>query len=257
MVLVEEISDDEVEAKQEAAPQRVEPKPKAEPALRRGFLDQVKEGETLYPPEGSPEGVVAPETHKAHTEHKMNENLNEQMNRGAKDNNGLEPPPWYTKEYPKGCQYNAPGCSLGELEASSHGSDLKKQMTRGSRWDEATAKGTTAMRMSFMSICDEDVSDLVQLLKGNEDVIELDLSHNNIKDAGVQTLVGALANGAAPKLKELRLYSNEFGQLGETMLTQGLPVFRKKLEVHWKEPSWAHIGREPATSKAPAAPAAA
>merc|ERR1719359_2040810 len=143
MVFVEEISDDEAEAKEVAPQESADAKAKAEPALRRGFLD--KASESLYPPEGSPEGVVAPETHKAHTEHKMNENLNDQMNRGAKDNNGLEAPPWYTKEYPKGCQYNSPGCTLEEMETSTHGSELKKQMTRGARWEEATATGTTAM----------------------------------------------------------------------------------------------------------------
>merc|ERR1719253_876345 len=127
MVLVEEIAEDEVEV---VAPEADEPK--AEPTLRRGFLDQASE--SLYPPEGSPEGVVAPETKKAHAEHEMNENINDQMNRGAKDNNGLEQPPWYTKEYPKGCQYNAPGCALDPLEASAHSSDLHKQLTRGDRW---------------------------------------------------------------------------------------------------------------------------
>lgn len=259
MVLVEEIaSDDECEAQEVQAPKEDGPKTKAEPALRRGFLDQA--AESLYPPEGSPEGVVAPETHKAHTEHKMNENLNDQMNRGAKDNNGIEAPPWYTKEYPKGCQYNAPGCTLEPLETSTHGSATKKELMRGTRWAEGTAKGLTRMALSFNSVCDEDIVDLVAVLKGNTDVTELDLSHNSIKDTGVQTLVGALANGAAPNLKELRLYNNEFGELGQTMLTKGLPVFRKKLEVHWKEPSWAHIGREVAAEKAgykPAAPAAA
>jgi len=263
MVFVEEIEDDDdVQAtrsetgKIAAVEQQAEaPKPKAEPALRRGFLDKAAEAgaESLYPPEGSPEGVVAPETHKAHNENKMNENLNEGMNRGAKDNNGEEPPPWYTKEYPKGCQYNSPGCPLAPLEMSTHGNDLKKQMVRGTRWDEGTAKGLKEMRLSFMSICDEDIVDLVKLLKGNQDLVELDLSHNNVKDAGVQTLVGALANGAAPNLKELRLYSNEFGELGQTMLTKGLPVFRKKLVVHWKEPSWAHLGQTPGV----AAPVAA
>jgi len=255
MVLVEEISDDEVQANEVVVPQAE--KPKAEPALKRGFLDQASE--SLYPPEGSPEGAVAPETHKAHSENKMNENLNDQMNRGAKDNNGVEPPPWYTKEYPKGCQYNSPGCTLDPLEMSTHGSELKKTLTRGDRWEEATARGHAIMRLSFMSICDEDIPDLVMVLKGNEDIVELDISHNSIKDAGVQALVGALANGAAPNLRELRLYSNEFGELGQTMLTQGLTVFRKKLKVQWKEPSWAHIGTklDPAKLASPAASAPA
>lgn len=261
--MVEEIeSDEEVEVpvpKKEEPVEQEKGYPKAkEPAMRKGFLDNISEAEPLYPPEGSPEGVVAPETHKAHNENKMNEDLQDQMNRGAKDNNGIEPPEWYTKEYPKGCQYNSPGCTLEPMEKSTHGSEMKKQMIRGTRWEENTAAGLTAFRLSFMSIVDEDIDDLVKILKGNTDLTELDLSHNSIKDVGVQTLVGALANGAAPNLKELRLYSNEFGSLGETMLTKGLPVFRKKLTVHWKEPSWAHLGREtPTTTPAAAAPAAA
>lgn len=255
MVLVEEIADDEVEEMPVPQAEAEAEKPKAEKTkLRQGFLNEASE--SLYPPEGSPEGVVAPETHKAHTEHHMNENLNDQMNRGAKDNNGLEAPPWYTKEWPKGCQYNSPGCTLSDMESSAHGSELKKTLTRGTRWEEATAKGLTAMRMSFMSVCDEDVADLIKILKGNTDLTELDLSHNNIKDQGVQTLVGALANGAAPNLKELRIYKNEFGELGQTMLTQGLPVFRKKMQVQWKEPSYAHFG-QPATLPTTSAPAAA
>lgn len=247
MVLVEELAEDEVQAKEVvseggyACETKEAPK---EPTLKRGFLDQA--AESLYPPEGSPEGVVSAETHKAHNEHDMQKDLNAQMNRGATENNGLERPAWYTKEYPKDCQYNSPGCILDELDTSSHGSDLKKQMVRGMRWEEATARGIASMRLSFMSMCDEDIDDLVKLLKGNTDVTELDLSHNSIKDRGVQTLVGSLANGAAPALRELRIYNNEFGELGQTMLTQGLPVFRKKLQLHWKEPSWAHLAQKPA-----------
>lgn len=247
MVLVEEILEDEVEA--DATAEKKSEKPK-EPALKRGFLDTA---ESLYPPEGSPEGVVAPETHKAHTENKMNKDIHDKMNRGAEDNNGYERPTWYTKDFPKDCQYNSPGCALQELETSTHGSELKKQMTRGMRWEEATAKGLTSMRLSFMSLCDEDIVDLVKLLKGNEDIKEIDLSHNSIKDTGIQTLVGALANGAAPNLRELRLYNNEFGELGKTMLTQGLAVLRKKLEVHWKEPSYAHLGQATVASPVAAA----
>mmetsp|Transcript_13740 Transcript_13740/g.26127 ORF Transcript_13740/g.26127 Transcript_13740/m.26127 type:complete len:256 (-) Transcript_13740:132-899(-) len=255
MVLVEELSDDEVEVQKPAKPSEAEATPATASkatTFKPGFLD--KEHDPLYPPEGSPEGVVSPDTHKAHTEHKMNENLQDGMNRGAKDNNGIERPPWYTKDWPKDCQYNSPGCTLDAFDTSTHGSELKKQLTRdnNTRWAEATASGQKSMRLSFMSVCDEDVSALVEKLKGNKDIEELDLSHNSIKDQGVQALVAALANGAAPNLRELRMYSNEFGELGQTMLTKGLPVFRKKLEVHWKEPSYAHLGRSEATAPAAA-----
>merc|ERR1712187_458762 len=95
-----------------------------------------------------------------------------------------------------------------------------------------------------MQATDEDLNEIIARLKGNADVTEIDLSHNHIKDAGVQALVAALAAGAAPNLQELKIYSNDFGDLGQTMLTQGLPVFRKKLQVHWKEPAWAKFTKQ-------------
>eukprot|EP00931_Biecheleriopsis_adriatica_P117283 TRINITY_DN92818_c0_g1_i1.p1 TRINITY_DN92818_c0_g1~~TRINITY_DN92818_c0_g1_i1.p1 ORF type:complete len:260 (+),score=68.32 TRINITY_DN92818_c0_g1_i1:47-826(+) len=240
MVLVEELDDEPKETAQES--QEVEKKSSTQ--LSKGFLEKAKE-KPLYGPEGSSEGKVDPNTHKAHQEHKMNEDLNKGMNKGAKDNNGLERPPWYTKEWPKDCQYNSPGCRLEEMDTSGHQTDIHRDMVRnGPRWQEALAPGTKAMRLSFSQATDEDLAEVIEKLKGNDDVTELDLAHNHIKDAGIQALVAALAAGAAPNLRELRVYSNEFGELGKTMLTQGLPVFRKKLEVYWKEPSWSNITRE-------------
>jgi len=245
MVVLEEIDDDDEPRCTSEEPGSISSEvveSKAATGLNRGFLEAAKE--PLYGPEGSPEGKVDPETHKAHAEHKLNDDLNKGMNKGAKDNNGIERPPWYTKEWPKDCQYNSPGCALDELDTSAHETPIHKDMVRsGSRWQEALATGTTAMRLSFNSLTDEDLAEVCQALKDNADVTELDLSHNKIKDAGVQALVATLAAGAAPNLRDLRLYSNEFGDLGQTMLTQGLPVFRKKLEVTWKEPSWARTVR--------------
>jgi len=240
MVFVEEVEEDEVPQPQ-AGKENKTSEAEGKTNMKKGFLQE--NSEPLYP-EGSPEGVVHPDTHKAHAEHKMNEDINKGMNKGAPDNNGIERPPWYTKEWPKDCQYNSPGCQLDPLETSGHASDIHKQMVRGDRWAEAMAPGVKSMRLSFTQACDEDVADLVERLKGNSDVTEIDLSHNHIKDAGIQKLVGALAAGAAPNLKELKLYSNEFGDLGKVMLTQGLPVLRKKLEVQWEEPSWMKSARE-------------
>jgi len=255
MVLVEEIDDEEVDTVSELKSSEAVEKSKGS-SLNKGFLDKAKD-KPLYGPEGSNEGYVDPQTHKAHQEHKMNQEMNEGMNRGAKENNGIERPPWYTKEWPKDCQYNSPGCHLEELETSQHKSDIHRDMVRGgSRWKEALAPGQAAIRVPFSQATDEDLSEVIDCLKGNKDVTELDISHNHIKDAGIQALVAALAGGAAPNLRELRVYSNEFGSLGETMLTQGLPVFRKTLEVHWKEPSWANIAREGAEKAAMAPPAA-
>merc|ERR1712217_368697 len=129
------------------------------------------------------------------------------------------------------------------MDTSSHASEIHKQMARGARWDEAMTPGVKAIHLSFSSLTDEDVVALVDRIRNDKYVTEIALTHNHIKDLGIQTLVAALSAGAAPNLTELKVYSNEFGELGQTMLTQGLPVFRKKLEVHWKEASWAHIAR--------------
>jgi len=246
MVLVEELSDEEPATATPSSPPEAK-----KPTIQAGFLDRAKE-KPLYGPEGSSEGHVAPETHKAHTEHKLNEDINKGMNRGAKDNNNHERPPWYTSDYPKDCQYNAPGCSLDELDTSGHASEVHARMVRDNlRWKEMLEPGVKSMRFSFMQATDEDLNEIIARLKGNADVTEIDLSHNHIKDAGVQALVAALAAGAAPNLQELKIYSNDFGALGMTMLTQGLPVFRKKLQVQSKEPSWAHLAK-PASKEASA-----
>ncbi|CAJ1462087.1 unnamed protein product [Effrenium voratum] len=255
MVLVEEIVEEEDASESKAT--IVEEVQEAKAAISKGFLEKAKD-KPLYGPEGSAEGKVDPKTHKAHAEHKMNEDLNAGMNRGAADNNGVERPPWYTKEWPKDCQYNAPGCALDELDTSQHASDLHKGMVQNcGRWQEALAPGVASMRFSFLQATDEDLNHIIEKLKGNEDVTELDLSHNHIKDTGVQALVAALAAGAAPKLRELRLYSNEFGALGETMLKQGLAVFRKDLKVQSQEPSWAKLAREQVQAAEVTAPPAA
>merc|ERR1719410_2538900 len=109
------------------------------------------------------------------------------------------------------------------------------------------------MSFAFNNITDEEVAEIAESLKGNKAVEELDLSHNHIKDVGIQKLVGVLAAGAAPNLRELRIYSNEFTDLGKVMLTQGLRVFRKKLEIHHEEPAWLKEARE-ATAQAKTAP---
>jgi len=247
MVLVEEIEEDEVPnllAKENRAPAEANENAKADGLkMKKGFLEKA---EPLYPPEGSSEGAVSADTHKAHSEHKMNEDMRKGMNRGAEDNNGHSRPEWYTKEWPKDCQYNAPGCDLAHLEASGHASDLHRQMVQGERFKEALAPGVKCIRVNFSQATDEDLAQVIERLKGNTDVTELDVSHNHIKDAGVQRLVGALAGGAAPNLKELRIYNNDFTDLGKVMLTQGLPVLRKKLEIVWEEPGWMKTARDSA-----------
>jgi len=243
MVLVEELESED-ETCDQVPPMESEKKEteKENSTLQKGFLDKAKE-KPLYP-EGSKEGYVSPETHKKHAEVKMNDDMNKGMNRGATDNNGYERPEWYTKEWPKDCQYNSPGCVLEEMKTSTHKSETHKSIVRDNeRWEEQFVAGVKAMRFGFLGVTDEDLPKIIEHLKGNEDVLELDLTNNKIMDAGIQSLVAALAAGAAPNLKELRIYKNEFGDLGKTMLTQGLRVFRKTLDIRPDEPDWAKLAK--------------
>lgn len=259
MVLVEEIEDDEPQATELAsakeAPASKAPESNAKKAnselgssLKKGFLSDAHYlNRHLYPPEGSSEGVVAPETHKAHQEHAYNEKVNDMMNRGAKNPEDYPKPEWYNPDWPKGCQYNSPGCTLDEFAASGHQSDMHRDMVRnGERWNAIFDPEAKELRLSFIQLTDEDVTVICEQLKKKDNLKELDLSYNKITDTGIQTLVGVLANNknACPALEELRVYKNEFSDLGAVMLTQGLKVFRKKLKVVVEEPDYSRFSKE-------------
>ena len=59
---------------------------------------------------------------------------------------------------------------------------------------------------------------------------ELDVSHNQIGDVGIQSLVAFVATGNLPNLQRLVLNNNPLGELGRCVLG-GLRVVRKALEV--------------------------
>jgi len=261
MVLIEElgeVEEEEVKVSAEAAAKPDSPKPAetaeepAKPTVKKGFLNDSSK--PLYGPEGSGEGKVAPETHKAHMENDLSNKLNSTMNPMEEAQGDLPKPEWYTPEWPKGCQYNAPGCTLAPMEESTHQTPLHKEMiTKHERWQQALKGGQRQIRLSFMQIKDEDIAELMPALKGNEVLEELDLSHNEINDKGIQTIVGALANGAAPNLKELRVYENKWGELSKVMLESGLKVLRKKLVVHMEAPTL-KFASTPAPPPAPSGP---
>merc|ERR1719253_1946964 len=164
-------------------------------AIKKGFLNSATE--TLYGPEGSPEGEVSDEV---------------KMNR---------------------------------METSTHSSDLAKDMVRKTeRWQKALAGEEKEVRLAFSSLADEDVETLLKALGKNERVEAMDLSHNNIQDAGIQTIVTFLATtDNLPHLRELRLYHNNFGALGTTMVMQGLTVFRPQLRVLVEPPEFMLKGK--------------
>lgn len=201
----------------------------------KGFLND--NNTPLYGPEGSSQGKVSAEQKKKWKEHEMNEKMNKKMGFGTEDSE-YPKPDWYTYDWPKGCQYNKPDCNMFPLEETRHPSDLHKEMNRNNaRWKALMdGEAEAACRLSFIGINDEDLKELIQAIRNSEIVEELDLSHNNISDQGVQNLVGTLANGGFPKLKELKIYANKFTDLGTTMLSQGLRILRKSLTVHLEDP---------------------
>eukprot|EP00933_Yihiella_yeosuensis_P034060 TRINITY_DN2760_c0_g1_i2.p1 TRINITY_DN2760_c0_g1~~TRINITY_DN2760_c0_g1_i2.p1 ORF type:complete len:384 (-),score=100.37 TRINITY_DN2760_c0_g1_i2:227-1378(-) len=86
-----------------------------------------------------------------------------------------------------------------------------------------------------VGMTDSDVATLCDCLKKKGgDMTSIDLSHNQLADAGIQKLVSGLASGLCPKLEELWLNGNAFGELGENMLKSGLGALRKNLKVHTK-----------------------
>ena len=79
-------------------------------------------------------------------------------------------------------------------------------------------------------ITDVEVPQIADALKANDTITFLDVSHNEISDIGVQSLVTAMAMGAAKNLKELRITSNRYGHMGRNMLT-GMDAMRKNMKV--------------------------
>jgi hypothetical protein len=245
MVVIEEV-DEQEETTDTRAP-RVEtgdetaPKPAKKVGFKKGFLEES--GEALYP-EGSPEGEVSEEVKKARMEQATQKKLDDMQGpkKGApvpgENEPEAPPPPWYTPEWPKTCQYNTPGCTLYYMGSSGNSTDMHKQMVRKSdRWEKAISGTEKDIRLSFSSMVDEDLDLLLEHVRNSDVVREIDISHNDIQDIGVQKLVTVLADAKAlPNLETLRIYKNCFTSLGETMVTQGLAVFRPKLKVVLEPP---------------------
>jgi hypothetical protein len=90
-----------------------------------------------------------------------------------------------------------------------------------------------ALFLCDVGIGDTDIDALCKGLKtAGKTLTTLDISNNQIADAGVQTLVTAFATGMCPQLTELYIGCNTFGEQGLTMLNGGLGVLRKGLAIH-------------------------
>jgi len=239
MVQFEEVVVEKVAAPTLLVPEEKEKK-KKKSGVKAGFLNDPKR-ESLYGPEGSVQGHVSKEQQKKWQEKDVNDKMNQDM--GAAPKKGQddedEKPPWYTNQWPRHCQYNNPGCDLDPLDESKSKSDFHmKNLRDNARWQKLVDGTDKEIRLSYNSIPDDMIQEICDILKKNENVEFLDLSHNEICDAGIQTLVGELAGGMCPKLKELMVYNNKFGELGRMMLEKGLTAMRKGLQIHVDTPEW-------------------
>lgn len=206
--------------------------------MRKGFLKDAD----IYGPEGSTECKLTEEQRQKIEEndyqHKANKKLNKMLNRGGEG----ELAPWYNSDFPKGCQYNSPGCVMTELMTSTYQSELHRQLLQSSaRWKELRgSQDLDDISLAYCSVNDADIEEIFEHIKlnHNQTLIRLDLSCNDVMDAGIQKLVSSLVCGCAPNLLELRLFQNKFSDLGNTLLTQGLALFRKNLKIITETPAY-------------------
>ena len=81
-----------------------------------------------------------------------------------------------------------------------------------------------------MSLTDADLPAIVASLRASQTLTTLDLSYNDLSDAGLQPLLCALATDAAPNLKTLRLDRTNLTDIAKRQLA-GLRCIRKHLAV--------------------------
>ena len=207
--------------------------------MKTGFLESAN----LYP-QGSSEGSHTSDQQAKMKENEMNYKANQQMHDMM--NRGGEGPqaPWYTPNFPKGCQYNSPGCSMDPIRSTSHASAVHQSLvTSSERWKELYERDActiSELRFCYTGLKDEDVGKLFEIAgsRHGDSMRLIDLAYNDICDAGAQAIAAKLANKEFMKgLVELRLYANKVGELGHACL-KGLMMIRKGLKVVLEEPEY-------------------
>jgi len=90
-----------------------------------------------------------------------------------------------------------------------------------------------ALFLCDVGIGDTDIDALCAGLKrAGQKLTTLDISSNQIADAGIQKLTTGFAGGMCPNLTELYIGCNAFGEQGRCMLDGGLVFLRKGLTIH-------------------------
>ena len=94
----------------------------------------------------------------------------------------------------------------------------------------SNSEDTLWIRLDNTHVTDAKSQRLCEALKKNTHALSLDLSANDLSDAGVSALCAVLSSGAAPDLIELRLMDNKIGPKGMEAIKE-LGKARKTLKV--------------------------
>lgn len=126
--------------------------------------------------------------------------------------------------------------AAAQTSAAEYVEDLRRKH-RSDR--HKAALGDTGMAHINLGYCDlrgPDLGELVELaFKANQTATILDLSQNpQLDDAALQPLLIALASGALPALRELKLQGTGAAQVTRNM-AKGLTMMRKTLDVQLDE----------------------
>jgi len=83
----------------------------------------------------------------------------------------------------------------------------------------------------FNSIGDEGIAELANHLKDHPTINTLDLRENQIGDAGTQALCAVIASGGLPNVRELRLEGNKKMSDTGKLISEGLKLIRRSVQV--------------------------
>lgn len=136
-------------------------------------------------------------------------------------------------------------CDSAPMKTSS---SARAQALRAEEVASRCQEDPEALFLCDFGIGDTDIEALTAGLKrAGHNLTMLDISSNQIADAGIQKLVTAFAGGMCPKLTELFIGCNAFGEQGRTMLDGGLRVLRKGLTIHAED----SVGKRPEEQPSP------
>ncbi|CAD7969230.1 unnamed protein product [Amoebophrya sp. A120] len=131
----------------------------------------------------------------------------------------------------------AAGASTSSSSSTGPSTKMPAELAESKKCNGITATGVkqylkgNVLKLPKLGLGDTDMGSVLEVCKDSSYIQTLDLSHNEIADAGMQQLVAFLASpDNLPSLKTVRIDGNaEMTELGRCMVT-GLRMLRKKVE---------------------------